>query len=139
MTDERILFETDKRILIEYIKKYVGGIQFTEHIDGDCIGIIHDNVRDIDVMYRRDNLGQYLELSYSSNYVGSAKMVQGYLSRWFVNGRFEIKGDSVRLFSIIPVLDNAYLSKQIKHALIEIWDMYNVAKSEFNKKEYNLD
>lgn len=128
----RKIIMDEKRILIEYLK-CIDNIKFTEQVNGECIGVIHDNVRDINVFYRADNLGQYLELSYISEYVGSAQLVQKYLYRWFVNGRFEIEGDSVRLYSIIPVLDETYLSKQIIHALDEIWDMANVAKSDSKK------
>lgn len=124
----------NRRILIEYLK-CIDSIEFTEQENGECIGVIHDNIRDINVFYRADNLGQYLELSYITECVGSAQLVQECLYRWFVNGRFEIKGDSVRLYSIIPILNETYLPNQIRHAIDEIWDMFGVVKSDFNKKE----
>ena len=54
-----------------------------------------------------------------------------YLSRWFVNGRFEIIEDTIFVYSIIPILDETFIYKQIAHALSEIWDMNNVVNSTF--------
>ena len=52
-----------------------------------------------------------------------------YLERWFVNGRYRIFNDTIDVYSVIPILDETYLYKQITYSLLEIWDMSNVVKS----------
>ena len=76
------------------------------------------------------NLGQYLQLSYpiKSNKENINKSVP-YLSRWFINGRHKIEGDTIVVYSVLPLIDEAFISKQITHALSEIWDMNNVVNS----------
>lgn len=116
--------------LIELIK-CVEKIQFTEQREGDgVIGYINNYNRIIQVSFLKDNLGQYLKLSYpiKSNDENIKKSIP-YLSRWFVNGRHMIEGDTIVVFSVLPIIDEAFLSKQITHALSEIWDMNNVVNS----------
>lgn len=120
----------DKRIVIELIK-CIEKIQFTEQIEGDAvIGYINDHGRVIQVSFLADNLGQYLQLSYpiKSNKENINKSVP-YLSRWFINGRHKIEGDTIVVYSVLPLIDEAFISKQITHALSEIWDMNNVVNS----------
>lgn len=120
----------DKRIVIELIK-CIEKIQFTEQIEGDAvIGYINDHGRVIQVSFLADNLGQYLQLSYSikSNKENINESVP-YLSRWFINGRHKIEGDTIVVYSVLPLIDEAFISKQITHALSEIWDMNNVVNS----------
>lgn len=108
----------------------MGKVQFVEKIDGEHkIGFIKEYDGIIQVSYRRDNMGEYLELSYTIEWVDNAEKSRSYLKNWFVNGRYEIEGDSIRLYTIFPLLDNAFLQKQLKHALLEIWDMKTVATS----------
>jgi hypothetical protein len=52
-----------------------------------------------------------------------------YLERWFVNGGYRIFNDTIDVYSVIPILDETYLYKQITHSLLEIWDMSNVVNS----------
>ena len=95
----------DKRIVIELIK-CIEKIQFTEQIEGDAvIGYINDNGRVIQVSFLADNLGQYLQLSYP------------------------IKPTKDNINHSLPLIDEAFMSKQITHALSEIWDMNNVVNS----------
>jgi len=85
------LEEQEITIAIELIKN-IGKIQFTEQIErDDLIGYINDHDRIIQVSFLRDNLGQYLKLSYpiKTNDENIKKSIP-YLSRWFVNGRFKI-------------------------------------------------
>ena len=126
----------DKRIVIELIK-CIEKIQFTEQIEGDAvIGYINDNGRVIQVSFLADNLGQYLQLSYpiKSNEENINESVP-YLSRWFINGRHKIEGDTIVVYSVLPLIDEAFMSKQITHALSEIWDMNNVLKSVSQENE----
>ena len=103
-------------------------IQFIGEIEGEnTIGHIKDHDRVIHVSYLRDNLGSYIELSFMTKEIKNAT---SYLSRWFVNGRYEICGNTIRLFSIFPILDTSSLKKLISHALLEIWDMNNIATSD---------
>ena len=120
----------DKRIVIELIKCF-DNIKFTEQIEGDVvIGYINDHSRVVQVSLLADNLGQYLKLSYpiKTNEENIRKSIP-YLLRWFVNGRFKIEGDTVDVYSVLPIIDEMFLSKQITHALSEIWDMNNVVNS----------
>lgn len=120
----------EKRIVIELIK-CIEKIQFTEQIEGDVIiGYINDNDRVVQVSLLADNLGQYLKLFYpiKSNEENIKKSIP-YLSRWFVNGRYKIEGDSIVVYSVLPFIDETFLDKQITHALSEIWDMNNVVNS----------
>ena len=120
----------DKRIVIELIKCF-DNIKFTEQIEGDVvIGYINDHNRIVQVSFLADNLGQYLKLSYpiKTNEENIKKSIP-YLSRWFVNGRFKIEGDTVDVYSVLPIIDEMFLGKQITHALSEIWDMNNVVNS----------
>ena len=106
-------------------------IQFIGEIEGEnTIGHIKDHDRVIHVSYLRDNLGSYIELSFMTKEITNVKNETSYLSRWFVNGRYEICGNTIRLFSIFPILDTSSLKKLISHALLEIWDMNNVATSD---------
>jgi hypothetical protein len=126
------LEEQEITIAIELIKN-IGKIQFTEQIErDDLIGYINDHDRIIQVSFLRDNLGQYLKLSYpiKTNDENIKKSIP-YLSRWFVNGRFKIFEDTIFVYSIIPILDETFMYKQIVHALSEIWDMNNVVNSTF--------
>ena len=105
----------DKRIVIELIK-CIEKIQFTEQIEGDAvIGYINDNGRVIQVSFLADNLGQYLQLSYpiKSNKENINESVP-YLSRWFINGRHKIEGDTIVVYSVLPLIDEAFMSKQIR-------------------------
>ena len=52
-----------------------------------------------------------------------------YLETWFVNGRYRIFNDTIDVYSVIPILDETYLYKQITYSLLEIWDMSNVVNS----------
>lgn len=119
----------DKRIIIELLK-CIEKIQFIEQIEGDVIGYINDSDRIVQVSLLADNLGQYLKLSYAiktdnDNIEKSAP----YLQRWFVNGRYKVCNDTISVYSVIPILDETFLHKQIVHSLSEIWDMNNVVKS----------
>lgn len=106
-------------------------IQFIGKIEGEnTIGHIKDHDRVIHVSYLRDNLGSYIELSFMTKEITNVKNATSYLSRWFVNGRYEICGNTIRLFSIFPILDTSSLKKLISHALLEIWDMNNIATSD---------
>ena len=106
-------------------------IQFIGEIEGEnTIGHIKDHDRVIHVSYLRDNLGSYIELSFMTKEITNVKNATSYLSRWFVNGRYEICGNTIRLFSIFPILDTSSLKKLISHALLEIWDMNNIATSD---------
>ena len=119
----------DKKKAVDNIQRY-GKVHFVEKIDGEHkIGFIKEYDGIIQVSYRRDNMGEYLELSYTIEWVDNAEKSRSYLKNWFVNGRYEIEGDSIRLYTIFPLLDNAFLQKQLKHALLEIWDMKTVATS----------
>ena len=120
----------DKKIVIEIIK-CIGKIQFTEQTESDdVIGYINDSDRVVQVSLLADNLGQYLKLSYpiKSNEKNIKKSMP-YLLRWFVNGRHKIEGYTIVVYSVLPFIDEAFLSKQITHALSEIWDMNNVVNS----------
>ena len=119
-----------KKKAIESIKR-IGKVHFVEEIEGEHkIGFINDHDRIIHVSYLRDNLGGYIELSFMTEEIKNLKNATSYLSRWFVNGRYEICGNTLRLFSICPILDTPSLKKLISHALMEIWDMNNVATSD---------
>ena len=125
----------EKRQAIKRLSSFKD-IQFIEEIEGEnTIGHIKDHGRIIQVSYLRDNLGSYIELSFMTEEITNVANAASYLSRWFVNGRYEICGNTIRLFSIFPILDTSSLKKLISHALLEIWDMNNVATSDsVNKK-----
>ena len=106
-------------------------IQFVGKIEGEnTIGHIKDHDKIIQVSYLRDNLGSYFELSSVTEEIENVENAASYLSRWFVNGRYEICGNTIRVLSIFPILDeymqdDSFLYKQISHALLELWDMNN--------------
>ena len=81
------------------------------------------------MLFREDTLGQYLELTYSLENIGDINLTKRYLARWYVHGRFTIEGNTVKLYTIFPITDENYLSKQLKFSLYEIWGMSNVVKS----------
>ena len=119
----------EKRQAIKRLSSFKD-IQFIEEIEGEnTIGHIKDHGRIIQVSYLRDNLGGYIELSFMTEEIKNLKNATSYLSRWFINGRYEICCNTIRLFSIFPILDTPSLRKLISHALLEIWDMNNVATS----------
>jgi hypothetical protein len=120
----------ERTTAIELIKS-IEKIQFTEQREDDgVIGYINDYNRIIQVSFLGDNLGKYLKLSYliKTNEDNIKKSIP-FLSRWFVNGRYIIEGDTIVVYSVFPIIDELFLSKQITHALSEIWDMNNVVNS----------
>lgn len=127
-TDETVEIDKEyKKKALESIQRF-GRVDFVEKTEGEYkIGFIKEYDRIIQVLYRRDNVGEYLELSYTIDWVGNAEKSRSDLENRFVNGRYEIKGNSIRLYTIFPILDNAFLHKQLKHALLEMWDMQTVA------------
>lgn len=119
----------DIRVIVELIKCFED-IQFTEQIDGDVIGYINDHNRIIQVSLLADNMGQYLELSLTIKTDNeNIKKSIPYLQRWFVNGRHRVSNDAIDVYSVIPILDETFLYKQIAHSLLEIWDMNCVVNS----------
>ena len=119
----------DKRLAIECIKIHED-INFTEQLEGEnIIGYVDDNDRHIKVLYLEDNLGKYLSLVYTIDKKENYKEVMNRLSRWIINGRYELLGNQIILCSIFPILDENLLKKQILHALSEIWDMNNIARN----------
>ena len=131
-TDETVEIDKEyKKKALESIQRF-GRVDFVEKTEGEYkIGFIKEYDRIIQVLYRRDNVGEYLELSYTIDWVGNAEKSRSDLENWFVNGRYEIKGNSIKLYTIFPILDNAFLHKQLKHALLEMWDMQTVATRPF--------
>ena len=131
-TDETVEIDKEyKKKALESIQRF-GRVDFVEKTEGEYkIGFIKEYDRIIQVLYRRDNVGEYLELSYTIDWVGNAEKSRSDLENRFVNGRYEIKGNSIRLYTIFPILDNAFLHKQLKHALLEMWDMQTVATRPF--------
>lgn len=118
-----------KRQTIERIK-HIENIKFTKSIEGEyTIGYIDDGCRHIEVQYRRDNLGRYIRLVYNVEKKSNAHEVSKYLSRWLVNGRHEILEDRIELSSVFPLIDEHVLGEQLRHAVLEIWDMSNIAKN----------
>ena len=119
----------NKRLTIECIKIHED-INFTEELEGEStIGYIDDNDRHIKVLYLEDNLGKYLSLVYAIEKKENYEEVMNRLSRWIINGRYELLGNQIILCSILPILDENLLKKQIIHAMSEIWDMNNIARN----------
>ena len=119
----------NKRLAIECIKIHED-INFTEELEGEStIGYIDDNDRHIKVLYLEDNLGKYLSLVYAIEKKENYEEVMNRLSRWIINGRYELLGNQIILCSILPILDENLLKKQIIHAMSEIWDMNNIARN----------
>ena len=119
----------NKRLTIECIKIHED-INFTEELEGEStIGYIDDNDRHIKVLYLEDNLGKYLSLVYAIEKKENYEEVMNRLSRWIINGRYELLGNQIILCSILPILDENLLKKQIIHAISEIWDMNNIARN----------
>lgn len=121
-----------KKKAIESIQR-VGKVRFVEEIEGEHkIGFINDHDRIVQVSLLADNLGQYLELSYAikTDNENIEKSIP-YLQRWFVNGRYKVCNDTITVYSVIPILDETFLYKQIAHSLSEIWDMNIVATSDY--------
>lgn len=120
-----------KKKAIESIQRF-GKVYFVEEIEGEYkIGFINDCDRIVQVSLLADNLGQYLELSYAIKTDNeNIEKSTPYLQRWFVNGRYKVCNDTITVYSVIPILDETFLYKQIAHSLSEIWDMNNVATSE---------
>ena len=125
----------EKRKAIKRLRS-LKDFQFIEEIEGEnTIGHIEDHGSIIQVSYLRDTIGSYIELSFMTGEITNVANAASYLSRWFINGRYEICCNNIRLFSIFPILDTPSLRKLISHALLEIWDMNNVATSDsVNKK-----
>lgn len=120
----------DKRLCIECIKMFEN-IRFTESIEGEnTIGYIDDNNRHIKVLYIEDNLGGNIALEFLAKKGDIAQYVSDRLSRRVINGRHEVCDDGIILSSVFPILDEQFLYKQIRHALLEIWAMNIVVENE---------
>ena len=120
----------DKRLCIECIKM-LENIRFTESIEGEnTIGYIDDNNRHIKVLYIEDNLGGNIALEFLAKKGDIAQYVSDRLSRRVINGRYKVCDDGIILSSVFPILDEQFLNKQIRHALLEIWKMNNVVEVE---------
>ena len=118
----------DRRIATELIKLF-DNINFTEHFEGDeIIGSIQDHDRIIQVSFLGDNMGNYLKLSYTVEINNNLKDIQFNLSSRIVNGRYSLVENSIILYSIVPMLDDKFVGKQLEHALSEIWDMTTIVR-----------
>lgn len=118
----------DKRIATELIKLFEN-INFTEHFEGDeIVGSIQDHDRIIQVSFLGDNLGKYLKLSYTVEINNNLEDIQFNLSSRIVNGRYSLVENSIVLYSIVPMLDERFVGKQLEHALSEIWDMTTIVR-----------
>lgn len=119
----------DKRLCIECIKA-INGINFTESIEGEnTIGYFTDNDRLIKVLYLEDNIGKYIALAFCAVKKDNYQTVSELLLQRIVNGKHEVCEDMIILSSIFPILDTQFIFKQINHALLEIWDMNNIAEN----------
>lgn len=121
-----------KKQAVKLIKALEGPhLHFTaEAVGEDVIGYIDDNERHIEVHYLEDNLGQYISMVLPMKRADrDEEEVSCYLKRWIVNGRFELTDDSIVLSTIFPILDPAFLDKQMHHALVELWDMSNIVRN----------
>ena len=118
----------DKRIATELIKLFEN-IIFTEHFEGDeIVGSIQDHDRIIQVSFLGDNMGKYLKLSYTVEINNNLEDIQFNLSSRIVNGRYSLVENSIVLYSIVPMLDERFVGKQLEHALSEIWDMTTIVR-----------
>ena len=118
----------DKRIATELIKLFEN-INFTEHVEGDeIVGSIQDHDRIIQVSFLGDNMGKYLKLSYTVEINNNLEDIQFNLSSRIVNGRYSLVENSIVLYSIVPMLDERFVGKQLEHALSEIWDMTTIVR-----------
>ena len=118
----------DRRIATELIKLF-DNINFTEHFEGDeIIGSIQDHDRIIQVSFLGDNMGNYLKLSYTVEINNNLKDIQFNLSSRIVNGRYSLVENSIILYSIVPMLDDKFVGKQLENALSEIWDMNTIVR-----------
>lgn len=118
----------DRRIATELIKLF-DNINFTEHFEGDeIIGSIQDYDRIIQVSFIGDNMGNYLKLSYTVEINNNLEDIQFNLSSRIVNGRYSLVENSIVLYSIVPMLDEKFVGKQLEHALSEIWDMTTIVR-----------
>lgn len=118
----------NKRIATELIKLFKN-INFTEHFEGDeIVGSIQDHDRIIQVSFLGDNMGRYLKLSYTVEINNNLEDIQFNLSSRIVNGRYSLVENSIVLYSIVPLLDERFVGKQLEHALNEIWDMTTVIR-----------
>ncbi|MCI6234836.1 MAG: hypothetical protein MR627_07025 [Prevotella sp.] len=118
----------DKRIATELIKLFEN-INFTEHFEGDeIVGSIQDHDRIIQVSFLGDNMGKYLKLSYTVEINNNLEDIQFNLSSRIVNGRYSLVENSIVLYSIVPMLDERFVGKQLEHALSEIWDMTTIVR-----------
>ena len=118
----------DKRIATELIKLFEN-INFTEHFEGDeIVGSIQDHDRIIQVSFLGDNMGKYLKLSYTVEINNNLEDIQFDLSSRIVNGRYSLVENSIVLYSIVPMLDERFVGKQLEHALSEIWDMTTIVR-----------
>ena len=122
----------DKRLCIEFIKTFEN-IRFTESIEGEnTIGYIDYTNRNmhIKVLYIEDNLGGNIALEFLAKNCDISQYVSDRLSRRVINGRYKVCDDGIILSSVFPILDEQFLYKQIRHALLEIWKMNNVVEIE---------
>lgn len=118
----------DKRIATELIKLFEN-INFTEHFEGnEIVGSIQDHDRIIQVSFLGDNMGKYLKLSYTVEINNNLEDIQFNLSSRIVNGRYSLVENSIVLYSIVPMLDERFVGKQLEHALSEIWDMTTIVR-----------
>ncbi len=118
----------DRRTATELIKLFEN-INFTEHFEGDeIIGSIQDHDRIIQVSFLGDNTGIYLKLSYIVEVINDLENIQYNLSSRVVNGRFCLLENNIVLYSIVPMLDERFVGKQLEHALSEIWDMTTIVR-----------
>lgn len=116
-----------KRQLTEALQR-MDNIHFSEKQGkGDVIGYIVDGGREIVVRYKRVVIGAYLSLEHEVDKGEKLADFASYMKRWSVNGRFEEGDDTIVLYSVVPILDESFLPQQISHALLEIWDMTNIA------------
>ena len=110
----------DKRLCIECIKMFEN-IRFTKSIEGEnTIGYIDENNRHIKVLYIEDNLGGNIALEFLAKKGDIAQYVSDRLSHRVINGRYKVCDDGIILSSVFPILDEQFLYKQIRHALLEI-------------------
>ena len=128
---ERTSFMDEKNMNLDEFEKLVAdAVDETAEIDMEYKKKAIESIKRIGKVHFVEDLGGYIELSFMTEEIKNLKNATSYLSRWFVNGRYEICGNILRLFSICPILDTPSLKKLISHALMEIWDMNNVATSD---------
>ena len=67
-------------------------------------------------------------LGYTVEINNNLEDIQFNLSSRIVNGRYSLVENSIVLYSIVPMLDERFVGKQLEHALSEIWDMTTIVR-----------